>query len=175
MLWQFFLISLKAGALAFGGGYAMIGWLHFDLVTHYGWLTEAEFSNAVAIGQITPGPLMLMIAYVGFKLAGLPGAVLGTAGLFMPCAVMVLAVARLCHRFKDAPAVQGAMRGIALAVVALLASVVFDLGRGAMLAPMDWAIALAAVAAAGPLKLDPIAAVLGAGAVGLARHFIAGG
>ena len=174
MLWDFFLITLKAGALAFGGGYAMIGWLHFDLVTRYGWLTEAEFSSAVAIGQITPGPLMLMIAYVGYKLAGLPGAVLGTAGLFMPCAVMVLAVARFYRRFKDSPAVQGAMRGIALAVVALLASVVLDLGRGAMLAPMDWAIALAAFAAAGPLKLDPIAVVLGAGAVGLVRHLIAG-
>jgi chromate transport protein ChrA len=88
--------------------------------------------------------------------------------------MMVLAVARFYRQFKDSPAVQGAMRGIALAVVALLASVVLDLGRGAMLTPMDWAVALVAFAAAGPLKLDPIAVVLGAGAIGLARYFIAG-
>jgi chromate transporter len=149
MLWQFLFITLKAGCLAFGSGYAMIGWLHFDLVTRYGWLTETEFSNAVAIGQITPGPLLLMIAYVGYKLAGLPGALLGTAGLFMPAALLVIAVARFYRRFKDAPAVQGAVRGIALAVVALLASVVLDLSRGALLAPIDWATALVALAAGG--------------------------
>jgi chromate transport protein ChrA len=88
---------------------------------------------------------------------------------------MALAVARFYRQFKDSPAVQGAMRGIALAVVALLASVVFNLGRASLLAPMDWAVALSAFLAAGALRLDPIAVVLGAGAVGLARHFIAGG
>jgi len=69
---EFFLITLKIGALAFGGGYAMIrrcitNWSPLRL------LTETEFSSAVAVGQITPGPLMIMVAFIGFKIAGMPG------------------------------------------------------------------------------------------------------
>ena len=175
MLWEFFLITLKIGALAFGGGYAMITPLHYELVTHYGWLTETEFSSAVAVGQITPGPLMIMVAFMGYKVAGLSGATLGTIGLFLPSALIVLAIAGSYLRFKDAPIVQGAMRGVSLAVIGLLAAVVIELGRGALSTPLDVLIGIAAFVAAGPLKRDPIAVLLSAGLVGLVRYLIVGG
>ena len=170
MLWEFFGITLKIGAFAFGGGYAMITPLHYELVAHYGWLSEAEFSSAVAVGQITPGPLMIMVAFMGYKIAGLAGATLGTIGLFLPSALLVLVIARSYLRFKDAPIVQGAMRGVNLAVIGLLAAVVIDLGRGAITGPLDGLIALAAFIAAGPLKLDPIVMLAGAGALGTLRY-----
>ncbi len=175
MLWEFFLITLKVGSLAFGGGYAMITPLHYDLVTRYGWLTETEFSSAVAIGQITPGPLMIMIAFMGYKVAGVMGAVLGTIGLFLPTALIVLAIAGSYLRFQDAPVVRGTMRGISLAVVGLLAAVVIDLARGAIVGPIDALIGAAAFGAAGPLKRDPIAVLVGAGLVGLVRYLMIGG
>jgi len=174
MLWEFFLITLKVGTFAFGGGYAMITPLHYELVTHLGWLTEAEFSSAVAIGQITPGPLMIMIAFMGYKVAGLPGATLGTIGLFLPSALIVLAIASSYLRFKDAPIIQGAMRGVNLAVIGLLAAVVIDLTRSAIVEPFDALVGLAALIVAGPLKCDPIVMLTGAGAVGFLRYFVAG-
>ena len=174
MLWDFFLITLKVGTFAFGGGYAMISPLHYELVAHFGWLTEAEFTSAVAIGQITPGPLMIMIAFMGYKIAGVPGATVGTVGLFLPSALIVLAIARSYLRFKDAPVVQGAMRGVTAAVIGLLAAVVIDLGRSALLGPFYALVSVAAFILAGPLKRDPIGVLIGAGAAGLVRYSIVG-
>lgn len=170
MLWDFFVITLKIGTFAFGGGYAMISPLHYELVTHLGWLTETEFSSAVAVGQMTPGPLMIMIAFMGYKVAGVAGAILGTIGLFLPSALIVLAVAKSYLRFKDAPMVRGAMRGVSVTVVGLLASVVIDLARSAIVGPFEAGIALAAFVITGPLKRDPIVMLLGAGALGFLRH-----
>jgi chromate transporter len=172
MLWEFFLITLKVGALAYGGGYAMITPLHYDLVTRLGWLSETEFSSAVAVGQITPGPLMIMVAFMGYKVAGLPGATLGTIGLFLPSALIVLAIAGSYLRFKDMPIVQGAMRGVSVAVIGLLAAVVIQLAGGALATPLDVLIGAAAFVAAGPLKRDPIAVLLGAGGAGLIVHLL---
>lgn len=174
MLWNFFLITLKVGTFAFGGGYAMISPLHYELVAHFGWLTEAEFTSAVAIGQVTPGPLMIMIAFMGYKIAGVLGATVGTIGLFLPSALIVLAIAGSYLRFKDAPIVQGAMRGVTAAVTGLLAAVVVDLGRSAILGPFYALVAVAAFILAGPLKQDPIVVLIGAGAAGLLRYCVAG-
>ena len=174
MLWDFFVITLKVGTLAFGGGYAMITPLHYELVTHYGWMTEAEFSSAVAIGQLTPGPLMIMVAFMGYKIAGFAGATLGTLGLFLPSALIVLAIASSYLRFKDAPIIQGAMRGVGLAVSGLLAAVVIDIARSAIVGPFDALIGLAAFVAAGPLKRDPIVTLIGAGTVGFMRYVVVG-
>ncbi len=171
MLWDFFLITLKVGTFAFGGGYAMITPLHYELVTHLGWLTEAEFSSAIAVGQITPGPLMIMVAFMGYKIAGLAGAILGTAGLFLPSALIVVTIASSYLKFKDAPVVKGAMRGMSLAVIGLLAAVVVDLGRSAIAAPFDAFVAAAALIATAMLKWDPILVLIGVGAAGLLRHF----
>lgn len=89
MLWSFVLSALAIGSFTFGGGYAMISALEQDFVARHAWLTPAEFSNGVAIGQLTPGPLMIMIAFMGYKSAGFWGALLGTIALFLPSFVCV--------------------------------------------------------------------------------------
>jgi chromate transporter len=174
MLWDFFVITLKVGTFAFGGGYAMITPLHYELVTHLGWLTEAEFSSAVAVGQMTPGPLMIMVAFMGYKIAGWAGATLGTIGLFLPSALIVLAIASSYLRFKDLPLVQGMTYGVSLAVTGLLAAVVIDLARSSIADPLDALIGVAAFLVVGPLKCDPIVMLIGAGAVGAGRHLFIG-
>jgi chromate transporter len=118
---------------------------------------------------------MIMVAFMGYKIAGLPGATLGTIGLFLPSALIVLAIAGSYLRIKDAPIVQGAMRGISLAVIGLLATVVIELGRGALSTPLAVMIGIAAFVAAGPFKRDPIVVLLGAGVVGLVGYLVAGG
>jgi chromate transporter len=173
MLWDFLLVVLKVGAFGFGGGYAMITPLHYDLVTRYAWLTESEFGSAVAAGQISPGPLMIMVAFMGYKVAGLAGAALGTLGLFLPSAVIVVALSGSFLRFKDAPAIKGLTQGVSLAVVGLLGAVVIDLARGALQAPLEMGVAVAAFVAAGPLKRDPIVVLLGSGLAGLVAHALA--
>lgn len=72
-LWLFFLNILSVGCFTFGGGYAMISALQQSIVVRHGWLSSEEFSNGVAVGQITPGPLMIMVAFLGFKIAGFWG------------------------------------------------------------------------------------------------------
>lgn len=175
MLWDFLLVVLKVGTFGFGGGYSMITPLHYELVTHYGWLTETEFSSAVAAGQLSPGPLMIMVAFMGYKVAGLAGAALGTLGLFLPSAILVVALSGSFLRFKDAPAMRGLTRGVSLAVVGLLAAVVVDLAGSALQAPTDVVIAVGAFLAAGPLKRDPILVLLGSGGVGLLVRAVGGG
>ena len=172
MLWDFFLVTLKVGTFAFGGGYAMITPLHYELVTHFGWLTEAEFSSAVAIGQMTPGPLMIMVTFMGYKIAGLAGATLGTIGLFLPSALIVLAIASSYLRFKDRPLVQGMMRGVSLAVTGLLASVVIDLARSSIVDPFDALLGAVAFLVVGPLKFHPIVMLIAAGAIGAMRYLV---
>ncbi len=174
MLWDFLLVVLKVGTFGFGGGYAMITPLHYELVTHYAWLTEGEFSSAVAAGQLSPGPLMIMVAFMGYKVSGLAGAALGTLGLFLPSAVLVVALSGSFLRFKDAPAMQGLTRGVTLAVVGLLGAVVIDLARGALQSPAEIGIGVLAFAAAGPLRRDPILVLLGAGLAGLLVQVLAG-
>ncbi|MDP3046296.1 MAG: chromate transporter [Chloroflexota bacterium] len=175
MLWDFLLVVLKVGTFGFGGGYAMVTPLHYELVTRYAWLTESEFGSAVAAGQISPGPLMIMVAFMGYKVAGLAGAALGTLGLFLPSAIIVVALSGSFLRFKDAAAMKGLTQGVSLAVVGLLGAVVIDLARGALQAPLEMGIAVAAFVAAGPLKRDPILVLLGSGLVGLVVHALAGG
>jgi chromate transporter len=175
VIWDFLLVVLKVGVFGFGGGYAMITPLHYELVTHYAWLTENEFASAIAVGQITPGPLMIMVAFMGYKVAGLAGAALGTLGLFLPSAILVVVLGGSILRFKDAPAMQGLTRGVSLAVVGLLGAVVIDLARSAIQAPLEMGIAAAAFVAAGPLRWDPILVLLGSGLAGLVVLMLGGG
>jgi chromate transporter len=117
---------------------------------------------------------MIMVAFMGYKIAGLAGAILGTVGLFLPSALIVLAIASSYLHFKDLPFVQGMMRGVSLAVIGLLAAVVIDLGRSSIVDPFDALIGLAAFLVVGPLKCDPIVMLIGAGAVGSMRHLVIG-
>jgi len=143
-----FLTHLWIGAVMFGGGYVLIALLEPFAVGHFGWLTQAQFLDGVAISQSVPGPISTLSAFVGYSAAGIPGAILGTAGIYLPAFTAVALLAPRIHRLREVDGVRRALEGI----VAVVAGAIVGVG--------------ASLAAAG--VRDPVAAVVAAAALTLA-------
>ncbi|MGE5509113.1 MAG: chromate transporter [Chitinophagales bacterium] len=166
MLWQFFLTALAVGSLTFGGGYAMMSALQQDLVVRRAWLTPAEFANGVAVGQVTPGPLMVLIAFLGYKVAGVWGAVFGTLGLFGPSFVIAVLLSRRPEWTKASPVTQAALRGVQAAVVGMLAAAAASMAWGTLCNPASFVLAVGAAAVTGLSRKDHTWLLLAAAVVG---------
>ena len=100
-LWPLFLVFAKAGSLLFGSGYVLLAFLQADLVDRLGWLTRAQLLDAIVAGQITPGPVFTTATFIGYHLAGWPGAVVATVGIFAPAFVFVALSAPIIPRSGD--------------------------------------------------------------------------
>jgi chromate transporter len=111
----------KVGALTFGGGLTMIAFMQEQVVSQFHWLTPEEFIDGLALGQFTPGPILMVAAYVGYKVAGVAGAVVGSAAAFLPSFVMMLAILPALDRVRKLMWTRAALRGIAPAVIGILA------------------------------------------------------
>lgn len=167
LLSKLFGLMFGIGALTFGGGYAIVGVLQAYLVDKLHWVTLSEFTSGLVVGQVTPGPLSTMVAYVGYKVGGLPGAILATLGLLLPSFLCSWAIARTYERVKQARWVQPAVKGISLAVVALLAGALLTLGKGALIDGWAVLIAVATFLVTGPWKKDPVLPFMAAAVVGV--------
>lgn len=128
-----FLFFLKVGAVLFGSGYVLIAFLRADLVERWHWLTEAQLLDAIAVGQITPGPLFTTATFIGYVLAGTPGAVVATVGIFLPAFFFVAVSGPLVPRLRRSPVAAAFLDGINAAAVALMAVVTWQLGRSAII------------------------------------------
>jgi chromate transporter len=162
-----FLAFLKMGAFGFGGVYSMLSFFERELVDRRRWLTAEEFAEGVAIGQLTPGPPIVNTGvFVGYRLAGVRGALAATVGQVLPGFLLVLAIAVLYGQLRSSPLVAGALGGIGAAVAGLLASVVLRMGRRVL---DGWRAAGVAVAAFGLLAflgVNPLLLVVGSGIAG---------
>ncbi len=158
--------TLKVGALTYGGGYAMIPILQHEFVDARAWLTAREFSDGIAVGQITPGPLMLMIAFMGYKIAGILGALVATIGLFAPSFILVIVFARARQRLGENALFQSAMKGIGVAVVGLLLAAAVSLARAADTDGWWAVIGAVSFALIHWRKVDAMWIILGAGLIG---------
>jgi len=112
---------LKVGALTFGGGLTMIAFMQEQVVSQFHWLTPQEFIDGLALGQFTPGPILMVAAYVGYKVAGVAGAMVGGAAAFLPSFVMMLAILPALDRVRKLVWTRAALSGIAPAVIGVLA------------------------------------------------------
>jgi chromate transporter len=97
-LTSLFLVFFKVGTVVFGSGYVLLAFFRADLVVHHGWLTDAQLLDAVAVGQVTPGPVFTTTTFVGYLLGGVRGATVATIGIFLPAFVLVAASGPLTHR-----------------------------------------------------------------------------
>jgi chromate transporter len=165
---RLFLVFLKAGALLFGSGYVLLAFLRADLVSRLGWLTEQQLLDAIAVGQVTPGPVFTTATFIGYVLAGHQGAAVATAGIFLPAFVYVAASAPLLPRLRRSQVAAAVLDGVNVASLALMLVVTWRLGRAALADPLTIGIALASGAILVLTKLNSAWLVLAGAILGLA-------
>jgi chromate transporter len=131
-LWPLFLVFVKVGAILFGSGYVLLAFLQADLVDRLHWLTERQLLDAVAVGQVTPGPVFTTATFIGYILAGGAGAVVATVAIFLPSFVYVAVSGPLIPALRRSPIAGAALNGVTVASLALMALVSVQLGRAAL-------------------------------------------
>ena len=137
------LFFLKAGSLTFGSGLVIVPFLEQGLVQQYGWLDERQFLIAVAVGMISPGPVVITATFVGYLVAGFWGSLVSTIGIFLPSFILVLVAAPLLAKYRDNPNVQGFVKGAYAAAIGTILGACILLGR---IAIGDWLTALIGLA-----------------------------
>ena len=120
---QLFLTYLKIGFFGFGGGYAMLSLIQNETVVRHAWITGAEFSDILALSKMTPGPIAINSAtYIGYTVAGFPGAVAATSAVCLPCLLLMILITRFVLRLKENPYLKGAIAGIRPVVIGMIAA-----------------------------------------------------
>lgn len=137
-----FAVFLKAGALLFGSGYVLLAYLRGDLVERLGWLTDQQLLDAVAIGQVTPGPLFTTATFIGYLLAGFGGAVVATVGIFLPAFIVSALIGRFASRLRDRPLTAALLDGVNAGAVGLMVIVSAQLVVSAIVDPLTLALAV---------------------------------
>ena len=132
-LWPLFLVFAKAGAVLFGRGYVLLAFLRADLVERLRWLSEAQLLDAIAIGQMMPGPVFTTATFIGYLLGGIGGAVAATVGIFLPAFIFVALSGPLVPRLRRSATASAVLDGVNVASLALMAVVSFQLGRAALI------------------------------------------
>jgi len=168
LFWEF----LKFGSVVFGSGYVLLAFLHGDLVDRLGWLTDQQLADAITVGQLTPGPVFTTATFIGYLLAGLPGAAVATIGIFGPSFVLVAATNPLVARVRRSSWAGSLLDGVNIAAVGLMAAVTLALGRAALVDPLTVALAVAALVVLVRWKLNSAWLITAGAAVGV-LHLLA--
>lgn len=174
-MWAVFLVFLRIGSIVFGSGYVLLAFLRADLVVHRAWVTDAQLVDAVAIGQVTPGPVFTTATFLGYLLRGPAGAIVATVGIFLPAFVLVAVSGPLIPLIRRSATAGAFLDGVNVASLALMAAVTYDLARSAI---VDWeTIAIAAASAVLLLRFRVNSAwlVLGGALAGIATLMARGG
>jgi len=167
-LMRLFLSFLKIGSAVFGSGYVLLAFLRAEFIDHLHWLTETQLLDAVAVGQFTPGPVFTTATFIGYVVAGVPGAAVATVGIFLPGFLFVAASEPLLPRLRRSPTASAVLDGIVVGSLALMAVVAWQLGRSTLL---DWPSILIFLASAVALlrfRLNSAWIIAGAALIGLA-------
>ncbi|MFC1662472.1 chromate efflux transporter, partial [Gemmatimonadota bacterium] len=165
-LWKLLFFFLKVGAVLYGSGYVLVAFLEGGLVDGYGWLSQAQLLDAVAIGQFTPGPVLSTSTFIGYVLGGLPGAALATLGIFLPSFVFVLLLNPLIPRLRRSIWFSAFLDAVNVAAVALMAAVVVELGLSTLTSWPAWVIGGTAAVLALAFRLSAVWLVVGGAVLG---------
>jgi chromate transporter len=168
---QLFFIFLKIGTVLYGSGYVLLAFLRNDFVLRLGWLTDQQLLDAVAIGQFTPGPVFTTATFIGYVLAGVPGAVLATVGIFLPSFCFVALLNRIVPYLRRWVWTAVLLDGINVAALGLMAGVTWQLGQEAIVDGVTLLLAVGAIILLFRFKLNSAWLVLVGGVVGLIRLY----
>jgi len=158
-------IFLRIGSVTFGGGLVMVPLIESEIVDTHHWLTHQEFADAFALGQITPGPVLITATFVGYRVAGTLGALVATISIFLPAFLMTIAAASSLRRFRDNEQVQSFLRGVAPAVVGLLVAAALSMGRAGIHSWVGISIMLLSIFTLIRFRPNPFWVIFGAGAI----------
>jgi chromate transporter len=137
-----FLNFLKVGATLYGSGYVLLAFLRADFVLHLGWLTDKQLIDAIAIGQITPGPVFTTATFIGYLLGGIPGALIATLGIFLPSFIYVGISSLFIKQVRNSPWASNFLDGVNAASLGLMLAVSIQLASTALIDPITIAVAL---------------------------------
>ena len=165
-----FWVFLKVGATLFGSGYVLIAFLRTDLVHHLHWLTETQLLDAVAVGQVTPGPVFTTATFIGFLLGSWRGALVATTAIFLPAFLLVGSGAFFLPRIRKSPALSAFMQGVNAAAVGLMATALWDLGQATLASPWTLALGLAAAWLLIRQRVNTTWVIFGGGLAGYLLH-----
>ena len=165
-LWSLFLVFARIGAVLFGSGYVLLAFLRADVVERLGWLTEQQLLDAVAVGQVTPGPLFTTATFVGYLLGGAGGAAVATVGIFLPAFVFVALSGPLVPRLRRSRVAGAVLDGVNVASLAMMAAVTWQLGAATLRAPLPVAVASLSLVALTRYSINPSWLVAGGATVG---------
>jgi chromate transporter len=171
-MWPLFLVFLRIGSIVFGSGYVLLAFLRADLVVHRAWVTDAQLVDAVAIGQVTPGPVFTTATFLGYLLRGPVGALVATIGIFLPAFILVAISGPLIPLIRRSKTAGAFLDGVNVASLALMAAVSYELGRSAI---VDWLTAGLVIASAVLLlrfRINSAWLVLGGAAIGIAARLL---
>lgn len=160
------LFFLKVGAVLFGSGYVLVAFLEGGLVHDYGWLSQQQLLDAIAIGQFTPGPVLSAATFIGYVISGLPGAVVSTVAIFLPSFFFVAALNPIVPRLRRSPWTSAFLDAVNVSSVALMLAVIVKLGQATLTGFPAWLIALAALGVSFRWKVNATWLILGGAAVG---------
>lgn len=163
-----FLTFLKIGSVLYGSGYVLLAFLRSDFVLRLGWLTDQQLIDAVAVGQVTPGPVFTTSTFIGYVLAGFPGAALATLGIFLPSFIFVALSNPLIPRIRNSAWASAFLDGVNVASLGLMAAVTWQLGVASIVDPLTALMALTAAVLLMRFKVNSTWLIFGAAVIGLA-------
>lgn len=161
-----FLTFLKIGAVLYGSGYVLLAFLQADFVDRLGWLTSQQLLDAIAVGQVTPGPVFTTATFVGYLLGGVPGGLLATLGIFLPSFIFVAVSNPLIPKIRNSVWVRGLLDGVNVASLGLMAAVTWILGRASIIDPITILIALVSLALLLRFKINSTWLIAGGALIG---------
>jgi chromate transporter len=161
--WQLAAIFLRVGTVTFGGGFVMIPQIETDIVEVNHWMNHQTFADGMAFGQITPGPVLITATFIGYKVAGLLGAVVATVAAFLPSFVMTVIAGASLNRFRSNHQVQSFLAGVAPAVVGMLAAAGVSLARSGLKGPVSFGMATLAFLLMMRARVNPVIIIFGCG------------
>jgi chromate transporter len=174
-MWPLFLVFLRIGSIVFGSGYVLLAFLRADLVMHRAWVTDAQLVDAVAIGQVTPGPVFTTATFLGYLLRGPVGALVATVGIFLPAFILVAVSGPLIPLVRRSATAGAFLDGVNMASLALMAAVSYQLGRSAIVDSVTMGLAIISAVLLLRFRINSAWLVLGGAVAGIAARLIRGG